>query len=611
MAIVFVHLLMTASRTYVQPLAWTAAMHFPVPDPKRSRIAEACSGSVAPDVPSLLTIAPELRNQIYEYLLVDPNPITIENAEDISNQIARIKRTRIRKTSNFSGSSAILRTCRQVYHEAVGILYSRNSFRFQYHLRFQDEAAVEIDSPLEVCTGWIDDVDSCLPRLRTITINMDVPMIPAESRDYGFDKDVRECSRQRINILPLLDVFWNSDTRNTSVIFESFENLVNDAPDDSDSESGETELDVASVTNVLSELGGKDSLDLKKTRRFLGSVYVDAAGSQGTIVYRSTSYEGYIQRQFKLSMETQRCEIVSLRNPLTLFDLSENITDAIIRLALGDQECTYNFHTGITHGHQPGMLKVNTQLRRLVGSWFLRKIRYTLILASDPTQTSEAMFERLDRRIAEIYQQDDIQFIESPRGCHPVSASVLHKNAPTIILQFHTKESPQLAAVHIDAWDLLRVTSVFMGTTTIIVRVCGSHNETRDYTTRLGDIRKNAYLLLKHLEPQTAADTRKLRVQVDLDSQCVPMRAAILKVDEDQQSSAAVIVKNLDSEDFTSLFDKRNYRWWKPLDYPRSDQSFLRARYWPEHDYDQDEWKNQTMYTVLWRLYRLCYSSVR
>ena len=76
----FVHLLMTASRTYVQSLAWTAAMHFPIPDPKRSRIAQACSGAVAPDVPSLLTIAPELRNQIYEYLLVEPCPITIENA---------------------------------------------------------------------------------------------------------------------------------------------------------------------------------------------------------------------------------------------------------------------------------------------------------------------------------------------------------------------------------------------------------------------------------------------------------------------------------------------------------------------------------------------------
>ena len=582
-------------------------MHFPIPDPKRSRIAQACSGAVAPDVPSLLTIAPELRNQIYEYLLVEPCPITIENAEDISNQIARIKRTRIRKTSDFSGSSAILRTCRQVYHEAVGILYSRNSFRFQYHLRFQDEAAVEIDSPLEVCTGWIDDLGSCLPRLRNITINMDVPMIPAESRDYGFDEDVRECSRQRINILPLLDVFWNSDTRNTSVIFESFENLVNDAPDDSDSESEEPELDVASITNVLSELGGKDSLDLKKTRCFLGGVYVDAAGSQGTIYYQSTHYEGAIQRQFRPSMGTQRYEIVPLRNPLTLFDLPNNITGAIIRLALGDQECTYNFNTGITHGHQPGMLNVNTQLRRLVRSWFLLKIRYTLILASESTQSSKAMFERLDRSIAEIYRQYPLHFCQLLPSCHPVSASVLYKNAPTIILQFHTKESLQLAAVQIDAWDLLRITSVFMGTTTIIVRVCGSHNETRDYTARLGDIRKNAYLLLKHLEPETTADTRKLRVQVELNGQCVPMRAAVLKVDDDPQSSVAVTVKSLDSEDFTSLFDKRNYRWWKQLDCPKHDHSFMRSPYWPERDYDEDEWKDQTMYTVLWRLYRLCH----
>ena len=572
-------------------------MHFPVPDPKRSRIAQASSVSGDPGASlSLLTIAPELRNQIYEYLLVDPNPIKIESAED-----RRTKNTRTKKTSDFSGSSAILRTCRQVYHETVGILYGRNAFRFQYHLRFQYQTCVEIASPTKVCTEWIGDVGSCLPRLRNITINMDVPMV-SERYHHAFDEDVREYSRQNINILPLLDVFWNNDTRNTSVIFEI---LNNDALDDSDSESEEPELDVVSITNVLSELGGKDTLDLQKTRRFLESVFVDAAGHRGTIYYRSTRHEGAIQRQFKLSMGTQRYEMVPLRNPLTLFDLSENITDAIIRLALGDQECTYNFHTGITHGKQPGMLKVNTQLRTLVGSWFLRKIRYTLILASESTHSSKAMFERLDRRIAEIYREWPLNIGQSMRGCHPVSASGFRKNAPTIILQFHTKEPPQLAAVHIDAWDLLRVTSVFTGATTIIVRVCGSHNETRDYTSRLADIRKNAYLLLKHLEPQTAADTRKLRVQVELNSQCVPTRAAILKVGDDLQSSVAVIVKSLDTQDFTSLFDKRNPSWWKQLDRPKHEHSFLRSPYWPEQDYDEEEWKDQTMYTILWCLYRI------
>ncbi|KAI4647406.1 uncharacterized protein J4E79_010264 [Alternaria viburni] len=577
-------------------------MHFPVPEPKRTRIAQAPSVSGDPGASSpLLTIAPELRNQIYEYLLVDFCPITIENAEDRLN-----KKTRTKKTSDFSGSSAILRTCRQVYHEAIGILYSRNAFHFQYNLHFDDEVVVEITSPVMVCTEWIDDVGSCLPKLRNITINMNVPRWSEEYGYYDLEQKVREFSRENINILSLLDVFWNSDSRSTSVIFEILENFVNDAPDDSDSEFEEPELDVASITNVLSELGGKDSLDLQKTRRFLESVHVDAVGSQGNIVYHSTHYEGAIQRQFRLSMGTQRYEIVPLQNPLTLFDLSWNITDAIIRLALGDQECTYNFHTGITHGHQPGMLSVNTQLRRLAGPWFLRKICYTLILASESTSSSKAMFERLDRRIAEIYQQRRLQFCQSLLGCHPVSASVLHENAPTIILQFHTKESPHLAAVHINAWDLLRVTSVFMATTTIIVRVCGSHSETRDHTTRLGDIRKSAYLLLKHLEPETAAEARKLGVQVELNSQCVPIQATIRKTDEGPQSSEAVILKNLDSEEFTWLSNKRDHRWCTQLNPPKDGHSRLRcARNWPGETYDQEEWKDQTMYTILWRLYRL------
>ncbi|KAI4610646.1 hypothetical protein J4E83_008260 [Alternaria metachromatica] len=571
-------------------------MHFPVPDPKRKRIAQACSGSVAPDVPSLLTIAPELRNQIYEYLLVEPCPITFEIAK------VDVRKTKVTKgTSTSIGSPAILHTCRQIYHEAVGLLYSRNAFRFQHSIH-DDFFDVEIISPMEVCKRWIDDIGSCLPRLRTVNINLDVPEIPERYEDWISERNVRKNSRRPIDVLPLLDVFWNSDTRNTSVMFEIAED---DESDDYESDFEEQQHDTTSIANVLIELGKNDALDLQKTRRLLESVDLYTAGTGGIVTYRSTDYRGSMWRAFEMSTVTQRYEIVPRRNSLTMFDLSYGVQGTIICLALGDHEFTYNFHNGVIVGHQPGMLNVNTRFRELVTPQFLRKSRFTLILDTNSLQTSKAMFKKLDCRIAETYGQERFRNWDSPRRCDPVSASKMFQNVPTIILQFHTDESPHLAAVQIDAWDLLRVTSVFMGTTTIIVRVCGSHNETRDYTAKLGDIRKNAYLLLKHLEPETAADTRKLRVQVELNSQCVPMRAVILKVDDDTQSSVAVTVKSLDTGDFTSLFDKRNPGWWKQLDCPKHEQSFMRILDWPEEDYGEEEWKDQTMYAILWRLYRL------
>ena len=472
-------------------------MHFPVPDPKRNRIAQACSGSVVPDVPSLLTIAPELRNQIYEYLLVESCPITIQNTT-----VDYTKTKAAKGISTSIGSPTVIRTCRQIYHEAVGLLYSRNAFRFGYNLHFDEKCANTFTSPIEVCKEWIDGIGSCLPRLRTITINMDIPEIPDDApwqEFYEFRFDVRHDSRQCINVLPFLDIFWNSNARNTSV---SLERADNDASDDFDSESEEPDLDVTSFANVLSELGKMDALDLRRTRRLLEGIYVNTTGTQGTIAYRSTSHNATVRRKFEHSVETQRYDISVLRSPSTLFNLPRKITDAIIWLALEDQEFTYNFYTGVTHGNQPAMLNVNSQLRKLVAPWFLCKSRSTMILGTNSVHSTKTMFERLGRRVAEYFKQTWSSEQNRPTFCNPVSATTRLDNAPTIILHFQTNESPHLAAVHIDAWDLLRVTAIFSARTTITVRVCGDRGELQDHTTTLGDIRKNAYLLLKHLETE-------------------------------------------------------------------------------------------------------------
>ncbi|KAI4943602.1 hypothetical protein J4E91_009239 [Alternaria rosae] len=161
---------------------------------------------------------------------------------------------------------------------------------------------------------------------------MDAPEIPEHFEDYEESElkgRIRYLSRQRVNVLPLLDV----DTRNTSVIFEMAEN---DAPDDSESECEEPELDMTSVTNALSELGKKDILDLQKIRRLLKAVYVKTDGTQFTVAYQSTHRGASTWCEFELSEETQQYEAVPLQSPSTLFVLPDKVLDTIIRLALDD-----------------------------------------------------------------------------------------------------------------------------------------------------------------------------------------------------------------------------------------------------------------------------------
>ena len=64
-----------------------------------------------------MSLAAEIRNMIYELVLVTDTPIDLARA------------------TNFRRSAAILRTCKAVYDEARQILYGRNSFRLERQFR--------------------------------------------------------------------------------------------------------------------------------------------------------------------------------------------------------------------------------------------------------------------------------------------------------------------------------------------------------------------------------------------------------------------------------------------------------------------------------------------
>ena len=62
--------------------------------------------------PLFLRLPPEIRLQIYRYLLHSPEPLKMQPRAKASGQL----------------SSAIIRTCRLLYNEAIAVLYGENSF---------------------------------------------------------------------------------------------------------------------------------------------------------------------------------------------------------------------------------------------------------------------------------------------------------------------------------------------------------------------------------------------------------------------------------------------------------------------------------------------------
>ncbi|KAF7198050.1 hypothetical protein HII31_00406 [Pseudocercospora fuligena] len=73
-----------------------------------------------------LDLAPELRNAIYDFALVRPDPIRFELA--FNNKLGTIYRINRDQYGYFALN--LLRSCAQVFHEGIKVFYGANTFRF-------------------------------------------------------------------------------------------------------------------------------------------------------------------------------------------------------------------------------------------------------------------------------------------------------------------------------------------------------------------------------------------------------------------------------------------------------------------------------------------------
>ena len=80
--------------------------------------------------PSFLTLPPELRLQIYRYLLCHSSEIELQKWQLPLCQTVYYRHRLYRATEPLSLESAILGTCRTVYAEAMPVLYGENTFIF-------------------------------------------------------------------------------------------------------------------------------------------------------------------------------------------------------------------------------------------------------------------------------------------------------------------------------------------------------------------------------------------------------------------------------------------------------------------------------------------------
>jgi hypothetical protein len=170
-------------------------------------------------------LPPEIRNRIYGFLFEREEPVLLHDGKSYRRHLLEGLQDNIKLSDIFDDNPnaeidieqhvkdnefkhcfgeciGLLQSCRQVYHEAVGILYSRNTFLFSPVLDQEDSD--EYDQT-KSAAAWMISIGSHFRLLSQVQIDVDAvcPHL-CYGNEYHFSFD----------LLPLLRIIWaNSDAK--------------------------------------------------------------------------------------------------------------------------------------------------------------------------------------------------------------------------------------------------------------------------------------------------------------------------------------------------------------------------------------------------------------
>jgi hypothetical protein len=254
-------------------------------------IIEGRSSPTNPDAPSFLTsLPPEIRNRIYELLFVHDEPLSVPavylgthymNLSFVRGKVAR--------------AMALLRSCRQVYHEAVRTIYSQNNFTF-----------IPQDRRLWCVEDWCSTVSHQLLFLSKVTVEL-------------YDLISNVWLTGNYNLLPVLRILWMSKISDSNIFVHHKPNW------DRTSSAGDNVA--AAMNSALDLLGRQDNLNLRRFLRIpcsLKSVNLDAEGRRGSVVfggaYLSPTSGAPVPVPFTISHDDNYFMVESKLRPMKLFD---------------------------------------------------------------------------------------------------------------------------------------------------------------------------------------------------------------------------------------------------------------------------------------------------
>jgi hypothetical protein len=229
----------------------------------------------------LMTLPSEMRNLIYEALYVSNGRL-----ECTKGSIGHEGRRWYEETSpSLRGSTALsrseialatpfLRSCRQVYHEAVGFLYSHNEF------------TLRPNTPMPAFDTWSRELGSQIILVRKVFVSV-----------YALRGTVHVAGHypNRVEILPILRLLWATGSSKLDIA------ITMDVTATSNPYFHHWEG--AYLNRVPLLLGPEDSMDIPKYDRFrlLTSVQVHPDGGSGSVRFAGSDGESKSRYWYSIS----------------------------------------------------------------------------------------------------------------------------------------------------------------------------------------------------------------------------------------------------------------------------------------------------------------------
>jgi hypothetical protein len=462
-------------------------------------ITQSTSQPADPDTPSFLTTLPaEIRNAVYAILFKRDKPIEILDKAyqreypswiddgDISDEEAAELEAAsciMRKTHDFGQGINLLRTCRQVCWEAVGTLYSGNSFCVTVAEHRHNTDFFQIPTAAK----FIQSIGTHVFFIEEISIDVS-RVCPPQCRESRYE-----------DFLPLARVLWSRPSVAHRVKFTTGEYHLHSKVHDQSDYEDTLEICVARLNRILRALCVTDQLQLRRYSRFERLieyidlyVYNDAGGGLANMVCYGGSPTYDAEVRVKID-EADGDFTLSLDPALSFMGLPYMVHRRIVEYVLSPcKQLEFDLQSHTVTGIERSVTQLNQRYRGIAQSYLARSHQFTLSMESSETKTSFNNFAKLREwwegpfdRPFDPFRCLHGSLCDDPPG-HKI---LLNFNAPHM----------SLAGLRINVVSFIRLTYYMNKNTTVrIIPRLAEESDCADeaYEIKLQTLRRRCFVLL-------------------------------------------------------------------------------------------------------------------